>query len=94
MTGFVKIGIIISCVIFFSGIMCFAERNDIPDVSTPELSKLVKDSNGLFSSTEMQAYKEEKTSESVNNKIKNIPRGWKKTRTARPPEKDTQATGK
>lgn len=52
-----KLGIIISCIVFFSAINGFAQwNNQIQNLNNPEFSKLSKDQDGLMSCTEMQTY--------------------------------------
>ena len=79
MVKLIKLGIIISCIVILSDIACFAQQNDLQDISTPESSKMIKNQNGLISSTEMQVYQEEKSSELGKGKTKtrNISRKWK-----------------
>jgi len=86
MVTFVKMGIIISCIVLFSDIMGFAQRNDIPNVSTPELSKMIKDQDGLISSTEMQTLHKGKT--------KSTFRQWVGKKTDKSSDSDTQVTGR
>ena len=94
MIKFTGIVIIVSCIVLFSDIIGFAQRNDLPNVSTSELSKMSKGHDGLISSTEMQAYHEVKPGDSVKGKPKNVSRSWKKTKTDSSSEPDTQVTGK
>jgi len=55
MKNFAKIGMIISCIVFFSGINCFAQvDNQQIDISNPEFSEMDKNQDGLMSCTEMQ----------------------------------------
>lgn len=54
MIAFVRIGVIISCVFFFVGLGS-AQQNDLQYISSSESSKMFKNPNGLFSSSEMQA---------------------------------------
>ncbi len=63
MKSSVKIGVIVFCILFSNGIICFAQHNDLLDISTPESSKLIRSQNGLISSSQMQSYQEEKTSQ-------------------------------
>ena len=55
MKNFTKVGIIISCIVFFSAINCFAGVDDQQmDISNPEFSQMDKDQDGLMSCTDMQ----------------------------------------
>ena len=94
MIKFTRVVIIVSCIVLFSDIIGFAQRNDLPNVSTSELSRMNKEQNGLISSTEMQAYHEVKSSDSGKVKVRNFSRNLKKTKTVSSSESDTQVTGK
>ena len=57
MKNFTKLGLVISCIIFFNVINGFAQVDDQQlDISSPEFSKMDKDQDGLISCTQMQAY--------------------------------------
>jgi len=57
MKNFTKLGLIISCIVFFSFINGLAQADDHQlDISNPEFSRMDKDQDGLMSCTEMQAY--------------------------------------
>jgi hypothetical protein len=60
MINFIKAGMTAFCFLFFSVIMGFAQYNEMQNINTPELSKMIKGRNGLISSSEMQAYQGEK----------------------------------
>lgn len=92
MRNFLKLGITISCILFFSGITCFAQQNDLLDISTPESSKLVREQNGLISSSQMQAYQGEKTSQTI--KAGNVSKKRMTIKKTVSPKQNIQATGK
>jgi len=83
MINFIKTGIIVLYFLFFSGFVSFAQNNEMQNISTPELSKMIKDQNGLISSSDMQVYQGEKS----KDKIRNISRRWIRIKTAKTSEK-------
>jgi len=82
----------ISCVLFFSGIICSAQQNDLLDISSPESSKLVRGQDGLISSSQMQAYQGEKTSQTI--KAGNVSKKRMTIKKTVSPKQNIQATGK
>ena len=77
MINYVKIGIIIFCIVLFGGIAGFAQQNDLANVSTPESSKMFKNPNGLISSSAMQADEKEVSDKSDKSNTKNVSGKWK-----------------
>ena len=94
MTNFIRIGIIVCCFLLSNGILIFAQRNDVQDISTPELSKMFKDHDGLFSSSDMQAYQEDKSSQSDMNKKGNIYWKSKKAKDSKSVKSSEPTSGK
>ncbi|MBU0548448.1 MAG: hypothetical protein KJ710_06250 [Candidatus Omnitrophica bacterium] len=86
------IGIIVFCFLFFGSIVSFAQHNEIQDISSPELSKMLKSQDGLISSSEMQPYQGEKSNRSDKNGTRSIYRKWKNTKTPRSPTPNTLIT--
>ena len=93
MINLARIGILFFCIVLFSGIICFAQHNDLQNISTSESSKMFKGSNGLISSSEMQTYQEGKTSEMVRGSTGGISRRWKTIKRTGSSKPNTQVTG-
>ena len=57
MKNFIRVEIIIFCIVFFGVFNCFAHwNNQMRSLGNPEFSKLSKDQDGLMSCTDMQTY--------------------------------------
>ncbi|MDD5561261.1 MAG: EF-hand domain-containing protein [Candidatus Omnitrophica bacterium] len=59
MVNFIKVCIIISCIVFFAGINGFAQQDQTQEAGI-EFQKMDKDLNGLVTPEEMQRYQEQK----------------------------------